>query len=104
MGNGSGPIDDGTLARIALQQSQARSGSTRKSGSKQAQPSMAERIVSYAQRNRGGRVGDGQCDTLVNRALGPEVLRLQRTTARSRPMQITFGRHRSRWPSCSREM
>jgi hypothetical protein len=30
---------------------------------------MAERIVNFASRNRGERVGDGECYTLVNRAL-----------------------------------
>ena len=36
---------------------------------KQSQPSMADQIVSYARRKRGERVGDGECYTLVNRAL-----------------------------------
>jgi hypothetical protein len=38
-------------------------------GAKQSRPSMADRIVSYASRRRGERVGDGECFTLVDRAL-----------------------------------
>ena len=67
MGNGH-DIDDGTLARIGSPEP-GPIGLDSKSGSKQAQPSMADRIVSYARRNRGDRVGDGECYTLVNRAL-----------------------------------
>jgi hypothetical protein len=37
---------------------------------KQTRGSMADRIVSYARRQRGERVGNGECYTLVNRALG----------------------------------
>lgn len=79
MGNGSPPgidldgsatMDDGTLARadspapgpIALD---AKSGSAKGSGS----ASIAERIVSFARRQRGERVGDGQCFSFAERAL-----------------------------------
>jgi len=37
---------------------------------KQSRLSIADRIVSWARRQRGDRVGDGECYTLVNRALG----------------------------------
>jgi hypothetical protein len=78
MGNGSPPgvdldggttIDDGTLARadsptpgpIALD---SKSGSAKGSSA-----SIAERIVSFARRQRGERVGDGQCFSFADRAL-----------------------------------
>ena len=68
MGNGDGPIDDGTSARIWSPEP-GPIGLDSKSGNPKSKASMADRIVSYASRNRGGRVGDGQCDTLVNAAL-----------------------------------
>ena len=70
MGNGEGPIDDGTLARIGSPEPGPIGLDSKSGDAKATQPSMAERIVSYARRNRGGRVGDGECYTLVNRALG----------------------------------
>jgi hypothetical protein len=79
MGNGSPPgidldgqrkIDDGTLARadtpppgpIALD---SKSGTAKQSGG----ASIAERIVAFARRQRGERVGDGQCFSFADRAL-----------------------------------
>ena len=64
-----GTIDDGTLARaesptpgpIGLD---AKGGTTKGSGA-----SIADQIVSYARRQRGERVGDGECFTLADRAL-----------------------------------
>jgi hypothetical protein len=64
-----GAIDDGTLARtevpppgpIALD---ARSGAATPSAA-----SIAERVVSFARRQRGDRVGNGQCFALADRAL-----------------------------------
>ena len=64
-----GPIDDGTSARIGSPAPGPIGLDSKGGGAKQSQPSMAERIVSYARRNRGDRVGDGECYTLVNRAL-----------------------------------
>jgi hypothetical protein len=79
MGNGQTPpgidldsrgtIDDGTLARaespppgpIGLD---AKSGTAKTTGA-----SMADRIISFARRQRGDRVGDGECFTLADRAL-----------------------------------
>jgi hypothetical protein len=63
-------IDDGTSARtdapppgpIGLD---AKGGG----GSKQAAPSIADQIVSFARRRLGERVGDGECFTFVDRAL-----------------------------------
>src|ERR1041385_8863425 len=69
MGNGSGPIDDGTLARIGTPPPGPIGLDSKSGNAKQSHASMADRIVSYARRNRGERVGDGECYTLVNRAL-----------------------------------
>jgi hypothetical protein len=63
------PIDDGTLARIGSP-TPAPIGLDAKSGTaKQSAPSMADQIVSYARRQLSTRVGNGQCFTLVDRAL-----------------------------------
>ena len=80
MGNGNsppgigldtrGPIDDGTLPRIGTPEPGPIGLDSKGGDAKPSQPSMADRIVSYARRNRGERVGDGECYTLVNRALG----------------------------------
>jgi hypothetical protein len=67
--DGSATIDDGTLARadsptpgpIALD---AKNGSAKGSTA-----TIAERIVSFARRQRGERVGDGQCFSFADRAL-----------------------------------
>jgi hypothetical protein len=63
------PIDDGTSARIESPTPgpvglDAKSGDAKQSGA-----SAADQIVGYARRQRGRRVGDGQCFTLVDRAL-----------------------------------
>ena len=68
MGNGSRPIDDGTLARIGSPPP-GPIGLDAKAGSAKQGASMADRIVSYASRRRGERVGDGQCFALVDLAL-----------------------------------
>ncbi len=64
-------LDEGTLARtpspapgvIGLD---ARGGTTPPAANT---TSIAERVVSFARRQRGDRVGDGQCFALANRAL-----------------------------------
>jgi hypothetical protein len=79
MGNGQTPpgidldsrgtVDDGTLARaespppgpIGLD---AKGGTAKGTGA-----SIADQILSYARRQRGERVGDGECFTLADRAL-----------------------------------
>ena len=63
------PIDDGTLARIGSPPPGPIGLDAKGGSAKQTKASMADRIVSYARRNRGERVGDGECYTLVNRAL-----------------------------------
>lgn len=72
-------VDEGTLARtespnpmpIGLD---ARSGA--KGGSaKGGRPSVADQIVAYARHRLAQRVGDGECYTLANRALGNAVAR-----------------------------
>jgi ketosteroid isomerase-like protein len=64
-----GPIDDGTLPRsetpppgpIGLD---AKGGSAKQTG-----PSIAERVLGYASRNRDHRVGTGECFALADGAL-----------------------------------
>lgn len=64
------PIDDGTSARIGSPPP-GTIGLDAKGGTpQQSRASMADQIVSYARRQRGARVGDGQCFALVDRALG----------------------------------
>ena len=79
MGNGQSPpgidlgtrgtIDDGTLARAESPPPgpigfDAKGGTAKGSGA-----SLADQIISYARRQRGERVGDGECFTLADRAL-----------------------------------
>lgn len=79
MGNGHSPgsanelndpivVDDGTLAR-AGSPSPGPIGLDAKGGTKQSQPSMADRIVAFARQRRGERVGNGQCFALADQAL-----------------------------------
>ena len=80
MGHGSVPastdevanpvvIDEGTLTRTESPTPDA-VGLDERGGSPAANTTnMADRIVSYARRRRGQRVGDGECFTLVDRAL-----------------------------------
>jgi hypothetical protein len=69
MGNGSDLIDDGTLARIGSPEPGPIGLDSKGGTAKQNRASMADRIVGYASRKRGERDGDGECYTLVNRAL-----------------------------------
>jgi hypothetical protein len=81
MGNGLTPgpvsdlgrptrLDDGTLPR-AEGPPPGPIGMDSKGGtSKQGGPTMFERIVTYARQRRGQRVGDGECFTLADQALG----------------------------------
>ena len=69
MGNGHGPIDDGTLARIGSPEPGPIGLDSKGGTAKQNRASMADRIRGYASRKRGERDGDGECYTLVNRAL-----------------------------------
>ncbi len=62
-------IDDGTLARIGSPGPDVIGLDAKGGSSKQAQPSIADRIVSWIRRRHGDRVGDGECFTLVDRAL-----------------------------------
>jgi CHAP domain-containing protein len=62
-------IDDGTSARIDSPSPgpiglDSKGGTTKQSGA-----STADQIVTYARRQRGSRLGDGQCFTLADRAL-----------------------------------
>jgi hypothetical protein len=67
--DGRGTIDDGTLAR-ADAPPPGPIGLDAKSGTaKQAGASLADRIVGFARRQRGERVGDGQCFSFADRAL-----------------------------------
>lgn len=69
MGNGRDAIDDGTLARIGSPEPGPIGLDSKGGTAKQNRASMADRIVGYASRKRGERDGDGQCFTLVDRAL-----------------------------------
>jgi hypothetical protein len=60
--------EDGTNPRIPSP-SPGPIGLDSKGGGKQAQPSLADRILGFARRNRGQRVGDGECFTLADQAL-----------------------------------
>lgn len=64
-----GPIDDGTGARIESPPPGPIGLDAKGGSAKGGRASMAEQIVSYARSQRGSRVGDGQCFTLVDRAL-----------------------------------
>ena len=79
MGNGRSPIstgfdstdaiDDGTTARVTSPPPGAIGLDAKSGGAKQTRASIADLIVGYARRNRSSRVGNGQCFTLVDRAL-----------------------------------
>jgi hypothetical protein len=66
-------VDDGTLARIGSPTPDPIGLDTKPVGSKgggsKTGASMADQIVSYARQRLGDRVGDGECFTLVDRAL-----------------------------------
>lgn len=62
-------IDDGTLSRTESPSPGPIGLNAKGSGSKQAQASMADQIVAYARQQLGNQVGDGECFTLVDRAL-----------------------------------
>lgn len=62
-------IDDGTLARIGSPVPEVIGLDSKGGGSKQNQPGVADRIVSWVRRRQGERYGDGECFTLVDRAL-----------------------------------
>lgn len=62
-------IDDGTSARTESPPPGPVGLDSKSGTAKQSRASMAERIVSYARRQRGERVGDGECFTLADRAL-----------------------------------
>jgi hypothetical protein len=61
-------IDEGTLARTDSP-TPGPAGFEAKGGAGKSGEGVADQIVSYARRQRGERVGDGECYTLVNRAL-----------------------------------
>ncbi len=62
-------VDDGTTAITTSPPPGAIGLDAKSGGSKQTRASIADLIVGYARRNRGSRVGNGQCFTLVDRAL-----------------------------------
>lgn len=67
--DGTASIDDGTLARTGSPLP-GPIGLDAPSGSgKTPEPSMSVRIVGYARRHSGTRVGNGECFTLADRAL-----------------------------------
>lgn len=62
-------IDEGTLARTPSPPPSPIGLDAKGGAAKGDQASMADRIVSYARTRLGDRVGDGECFTLVDRAL-----------------------------------
>jgi hypothetical protein len=62
-------LDDGTLARIGSPPPGTIGLDAKGGTAKGTTASMADRIVGYALRQRGERVGNGECFTLVDRAL-----------------------------------
>ena len=77
MGNGRIPAtgevgdewDEGTSALIGSPYPGVIGLDAKGGTAKPTHGSMGDQIVSYARRRRGERVGDGECSTLVNRAL-----------------------------------
>jgi hypothetical protein len=80
MGNGQVPgptndlgpplvIDDGTTSRTESPPPGPIGLDAKRGGAKPTHATMAEQIVNYPRRHRGQRVGDGECFTLVHRAL-----------------------------------
>ncbi|MGH9139824.1 MAG: hypothetical protein ACRD3J_04155 [Thermoanaerobaculia bacterium] len=64
------PIDDGTSARIGSPTPDPVGLDAKSGGGKGgSEASMADQILGYARRHRGSRIGNGQCFTLVDRAL-----------------------------------
>jgi hypothetical protein len=62
-------IDEGTLPRIGTPGPEVVGLDARGGGARPSEPSIADRIVSWTRRQRGDRIGDGECFTLVDRAL-----------------------------------
>lgn len=62
-------LDDGTLARIGSPPPGTIGLDSKGGTAKGTTASTADRIVGYARRQRGERVGNGECFTLVDRAL-----------------------------------
>jgi hypothetical protein len=76
MGNGplgfethGSALDDGTLARIGSTPPGTIGLDSKGGTAKGSTASIADRIVGYVRRQRGERVGNGECFTLVDRAL-----------------------------------
>jgi hypothetical protein len=79
MGNGTAPsgvdldaslpLDDGTLARTDSPTPGPIGLDAKSGGGTASAPNIADEVVSYVRRKRGSRVGNGQCFTLVDRAL-----------------------------------
>jgi hypothetical protein len=67
--DGHRAIDGGTLARTDSPPPGAIGLDAKSGTAKGSTPTIAERVVSFASRRRGERVGDGQCFTLADSAL-----------------------------------
>ena len=98
----SAPMDRGTWPRTDSPPP-APIGLDAKSGdASQSAAGIADQIVGYARRQRGARVGNGQCFDLADTALRGAGARAPQTTARSRRTPTTRGAHRSPSQRCSR--
>jgi hypothetical protein len=69
MGDGFLDLDDGTLARTDSPTPGPIGLDAPSGGGTHSAPAIATRIVGYARRQSGSRVGDGQCFALADRAL-----------------------------------
>ena len=67
--DGTTVVDDGTLARTDTSVPGPIGLDAHSGGGSHASPNIADLIVGYARRQRGSRIGDGECYTLANRAL-----------------------------------
>ena len=86
------PIDDGTSARIGSPTPDPIGLDARNNGgTAAARKAFANDVVSYVHHKRGSRVGNGQCFTLVDRALRGGRARSTATTVPSRPTPTTRG-------------
>ena len=67
--NGTVTPDDGTLATIDTPAPGTIGLDAHSGGSGHDKPSVTQQVLGYARRHNGERVGDGECATLVDRAL-----------------------------------
>jgi hypothetical protein len=62
-------VDEGTLARTQAPRPSPIGLAARDGAARATPPTIADRVIGFAKRNLGDRVGDGECFALVDRAL-----------------------------------